>query len=102
MKNTTLATLIIVSTIAVAGCTSNPRKTSFPDLPTQLMVAPAELQTIQPDSLETISINDDSASDEKLSAVTKTITSNYTIANRVRQQLIDLQLWVSTQKSLNP
>ena len=101
MKNTS-ALLLAILFLSTAGCTNNPVKTSFPDVPTKLMVAPSELQTIQSDSLTTISIDDVSASEEKLSAFVKIVTANYTLANRLREQLIDLQLWITTQKSLNP
>lgn len=100
MKNIMLS-LIVVGMLTACG-TNQSKKTSFPDLPTKLMVAPGELQTIQPDSITAISIDDKSASDEKLSELLKTITANYTLANRIREQLIDIQLWIQTQKSLNP
>lgn len=95
-----LASLCLV--LLLAGCAGPSVKTSFPDLPEKLMTAPAELSVIDENSIQTIDINDTTNSEVQLSELLDTVTKNYTLTNRIRQQLIDLQLWVQTQKALNP
>ncbi len=92
----------VCAVILLAGCAGPSVKTSFPDLPEKLMTAPAELTVLDENSIETININDKASSEVKLSELIDTVTKNYTITNRIREQLIDLQLWVKTQRAINP
>ena len=88
--------------LMLSACGSNPVKTSFPDLPTKLMVEPTELKTIQANSIETIKLDDSSASDLRLSVLETVVAENYKLANQWREQILNLQLWIKTQKALNP
>ena len=97
MKRTSLCLLLFL-----VGCAGPSVKTSFPDLPEKLMASPAELSVINENSIESIDINDTTDSEVALSQLLDTVTKNYTISNRIRQQLIDLQLWVRTQRAINP
>jgi hypothetical protein len=96
--------LLIPVVIVLTGClASSPIKTSFPDVPTKLMVAPAELKTVEPFvQSSVIKIDDVSPSGIPLSVVTKTITDNYKTCNEYKEQIFGLQDWISTQKKLNP
>jgi len=88
--------------VMLSACGSNPVKTSFPDLPTKLMVEPQTLKTIQTNSIETIKLDDSTASELRLSALEKVVAENYKLANQWREQILELQLWLKTQKSINP
>ena len=94
--------LILALTLMIVGCAGPNVKTSFPDLPDRLMTTPSELQVIDENSIDSISISDKSDSDVQLSTLIETVSKNYTTSNRIRQQLLDLQLWIRTQKSINP
>lgn len=94
--------LIIALTLMIVGCAGPSVKTSFPDLPERLMTTPVELQVIDENSIDSISVTDTTNSEVQLSTLIDVVTKNYTISNRIRQQLLDLQLWLKTQKSINP
>ena len=96
-----LVSIVCVALMMIA-CSSQQAKSSFPDVPEKLMVDPGQLHTIQSNSIETIKLDDLSDSDLKLSKLGTVISENYKLANRWREQVIELQLWIKTQKSLNP
>lgn len=96
-----LLSVILISSM-LAACGGNPVKTSFPDIPEKLMVDPGKLKTLRPDSLTTTKLDDSSDSEIKLSTVGEVVTENYKTANKWRELILELQLWIKTQKSINP
>jgi hypothetical protein len=95
--------LLIPTLLLLSGCISSPVKTSFPDVPTKLMAAPAELKTVLPfEQSSIIKINDTTPSGIAPSVMAKTITENYKTCNVYREQIFGLQDWISTQQKLNP
>jgi hypothetical protein len=94
---------IVMAGMLTACGSMGPVKTSFPDLPPELMKPPVEMATILPiDESQKIAPTDEAASAKKLSEVTKVITSNYKAANLNREQVLKLQDWLREQKKLNP
>lgn len=97
-----LLPIIAAGMLSACSCLS-PVKTSFPDLPQDLMKPPVELTTIKPiEESQKIDPKDEAASGKQLSEVTKVITENYKAANLNRAQVIKLQDWLRDQKKLNP
>jgi len=92
---------ILLVAIVLAGCGGNPVKTSFPDVPEKIMVEPKPLQKISASS-SSISVNDSSASQFKLSEISAVITANYGICNEYREQIFSLKSWILDQKAANP
>ena len=90
-------------TFILTACGHDPIKTSFPDLPVNLMKAPDELKTLDlPNAPSVIRTSVDLPSKVTLSTVEKSITDNYKTCNLYKEQIFGLQEWLVNQKKLNP
>ena len=95
--------LITVFVVVLTGCNHNPIKTSFPNLPDELMKTPIALKTMQTQEQDdAINPAVGEISSIKLSELTKTVTDNYKTCNAYREQIFGLQDWLLSQKKLNP
>lgn len=97
--------IMVALTFVLSGCSwfgKGVIKNSFPDLPEKLMEAPAPLKTNRPADAPKIELTDSSPSGIALSTTVELITENYTIANKNKEQLENLQDWLRQQKKLNP
>ena len=96
--------IIILTALVLSACGGTAYvKNPFPNPPQNLMVPPEKLVTLLTDEqLAKLSVDDQKPSDVMLSTVAETITKNYTLAHKLREQIFGLQQWISEQKRLNP